>query len=386
MIWLRSASKMDESGQTTPAQLARIFGRLSLTSFGGPAAHIALMRDEMVDRRKWLDNGRFLDLVGVTNLIPGPTSTELAMHIGHDRAGWRGLVAAGLGFTLPASLVVLGLAWAYDEFGRSPLGESLLSGIKPVVVVIVATALLKLLKVAVQGWLTGLIVAAATMAYLFGINELLILGVGAGLVIVLRMAVGPGMLLLTGDVVALLGTGAETGSELGRLTLVFLKAGALLYGSGYVLAAFLHNDLVVEWGVMTEATLLDAIAIGQMTPGPLFTTATFIGYHLGGLPGAIIATLAIFLPSFVLVGSIARLGSLMRDRPAAAAFLDGVNAASLGLMAGVTWQLADDGIRDPLSVLLAAATALALWKTRLNPALLIVAGGLTGVLAGLWPA
>ena len=386
MIWLRSALMMDDSGQTTPAQLARIFARLSLTSFGGPAAHVALMRDEMVERRKWLDNHRFLDLVGVTNLIPGPTSTELAMHIGHDRAGWRGLWAAGLGFILPASLVVLGLAWAYDEFGSLPLGESLLSGIKPVVVVVVAVALLKLLRAAVQGWSTALVAAAATTAYLVGINELLILGVGAAVVIALRMAVGRGMLIFTGDVVALLGMAAEPGSELGRLTLVFLKAGALLYGSGYVLAAFLHNDLVAEWGVMSETTLLDAIAIGQMTPGPLFTTATFIGYHLGGLPGAIIATLAIFLPSFVFIGSIARLGSLMRERPAAAAFLDGVNAASLGLMAGVTWQLADDGIRDPLTVLLAGATALALWKTKLNPALLIVAGGLTGVLAGLWPA
>jgi chromate transporter len=340
------------------------------------------MRDEMVDRRQWLDNRRFLDLVGVTNLIPGPTSTELAMHVGHDRAGWRGLIAAGLGFILPASLVVLGLAWAYERYGRSSIGGSLLGGIKPVVVVVVAAALVKLLRFAVKGWLTGLVAAAAATAYLFGVNELLILGVGATLVIAMRLAVGTGMLLFS-DVVALLGPGSESGSELGRLALVFLKAGALLYGSGYVLAAFLHNDLVIEWGVMTEATLLDAIAIGQMTPGPLFTTATFIGYHLGGLPGAVIATLAIFLPSFILVGSIARLGSLMRERPAAAAFLDGVNAASLGLMAGVTWQLADDGINDPVTVLLAAATAVALWKTKLNPALLIFAGGLIGVIVGL---
>jgi chromate transporter len=374
---------MDEATPTTPAQLARIFGRLSLTSFGGPAAHIALLREEMVDRRQWLDNQRFLDLVGVSNLIPGPTSTELAMHIGHDRAGWRGLLAAGLGFILPASLVVLVLAWGYDRFGRSPIGESLLDGVKPVVVVVVAVALLKLLRVAVRGWLTGLVAAAATTAYLFGVNELLILGAGATLVIALRLAVGTGMLLFSGDVVALLGPGAESGTELGRLALVFLKVGALLYGSGYVLAAFLHNDLVVEWGVMTEATLLDAIAIGQMTPGPLFTTATFIGYQLGGLPGAVIATLAIFLPSFILVGSIARLGSLMRERPAAAAFLDGVNAASLGLMAGVTWQLADDGIKDPVTGLLAVATALAVWRTKLNPALLIAAGGLIGVIVGL---
>ncbi len=341
------------------------------------------MRDEMVDRRNWLDNRRFLDLVGVTNMIPGPTSTELAMHIGHDRAGWRGLFAAGLGFILPASLVVLVLAWGYERFGRSAIGESLLQGIKPVVVVVVAAALLKLLRAAVRGWLTGLVAAAATAAYLLGVNELLILGLGATLVIAQRLAVATGMLLLSGDVFALLGPGAEPAPELGRLALVFLKAGALLYGSGYVLAAFLHNDLVIEWGVMTEATLLDAIAIGQMTPGPLFTTATFIGYYLGGLPGAIIATLAIFLPSFILVGSIARLGSLMRQRPAAAAFLDGVNAASLGLMAGVTWQLADDGINDPVTFVLAAATVVALWKTKLNPALLIIAGGLIGVIAGL---
>ncbi|HEX5672382.1 MAG TPA: chromate transporter, partial [Acidimicrobiia bacterium] len=185
---------MDESAPTSPAQLALIFGRLSLTSFGGPAAHVALMRDEMVDRRNWLDNRRFLDLVGVTNLIPGPTSTELAMHIGHDRAGWRGLFAAGLGFILPASLVVLVLAWGYERFGRSAIGESLLQGMKPVVVVVVAAALLKLLRAAVRGWLTGLVAAAATAAYLLGVNELLILGLGATLVIAQRLAVATGML------------------------------------------------------------------------------------------------------------------------------------------------------------------------------------------------
>jgi chromate transporter len=369
--------------KASTGELFRIFSRLSVVSFGGPAAHIALMRDEAVDRKKWFDDQRFLDMVGLTNLIPGPNSTEMAMHIGHDRAGWRGLLVAGSSFILPASLIALGFAWAFRTYGQTPAGESLLRGIKPVVVVIVIQALIKLLGIAIKGWVTGFITVAAVAAYLFGVNELLILGAGTALVVGLRLLFGSGMLLLAADLPVLLGQNSETELiDLGRLFLVFLKAGAFLYGSGYVLAAFLHNDLVVDWAVLSETTLLDAIAIGQMLPGPLFTTATFIGFYLAGVPGAIIATTAIFLPSFIFVGAIARMGSFIRERPRAAIFLDGVNAASLGLMVGVTWQLADQGVNDILTLVLAGTAALALWKTRLNPALLIVAGGSIGVLAG----
>ncbi len=374
---------MDDSGHTPTGELARIFSRLSVVSFGGPAAHIALMRDETVERRNWFSDQRFLDMVGITSIIPGPNSTEMAMHIGHDRAGLRGLLVAGTSFILPASLIVLVFAWAYRTFGQTPIVESLLRGIKPVVVVVVIGALIRLRSVAVKGWMTGLIAAAAFFAYLFGVNELLILGTGAALVVGLRTMIGTGVLLLAADLPAMLSQNAASGAfDLGRLFLIFLKAGALLYGSGYVLAAFLHNDLVVDWAVMNESTLLEAIAIGQMLPGPLFTTATFVGYYLAGLPGAVVATAAIFLPSFVFVGAIARIGTYIREKPQAALFLDGVNAAAFGLMVGVTVQLAGQGIYDPFTATLAAVAALALWRTKLNPALLILAGGSIGLVAG----
>ncbi|HUO46852.1 MAG TPA: chromate efflux transporter [Acidimicrobiia bacterium] len=359
----------------------RTFGRLSVLSFGGPVAHIALMHEEVVARRRWIDEQRFLDLIGLTNLIPGPNSTELAMHIGHDRAGWKGLLTAGGAFILPASLIVLAVAWVYRRFGQTPVGGWILEGVKPVVVMIVAQALLKLLPVAVKGWLTALAGVAATAAYLVGVNEILILFVIAALV--MAISSGNGFVLLGPVAGSVLDPNTATGPfDLDRLAFVFLKVGALLYGSGYVLAAFLHNDLVERWGVLTNGQLLDAIAIGQTTPGPVFTTATFIGYYLFGLEGAAVATLAIFLPSFLLVAAVARWGSTVRRYPQTGAFLDGVNVASLGLMAGVTLQLAVEAIADPLSISLAVVAA-GLLLLKVNSVLVIVVGILAG-LAGGW--
>ncbi len=366
------------------AEVARLFGRMGFTAFGGPAAHISIMHDEVVTRRGWLDDRRFLDLIGVTNLIPGPNSTEMAMHIGHQRAGWRGLLAAGVSFIVPAALITLAFAWAYVEFGSTPGGEAILYGIEPVVVVIIAQALIRLGRSAMQGWLTGVIAVVAAITYLLGANELLILAVGAVLVLVLRTSIRSDLLAL-----AAVGAGGWAAAEvagteqisLGRLFLVFLEVGAFLYGSGYVLLAFLQNDLVDQLGVLTQDQLLDAVAIGQLTPGPVFTTATFVGYVLAGLPGAVVATVGIFLPAFVFVGAVTPIVRRIRDRVWTAALLDGVSAAALGLMAGVTLQLSREALVDPFTVGIAAMAALLLWRTRVNSAWLILGGALAGLAA-----
>jgi chromate transporter len=325
-----------------------------------------------------------LDLIGVTNLIPGPNSTEMAMHIGHERAGWRGLITAGASFILPAAMIVLIFAWAYVEYGDTPNGAAILYGIKPVVVIIVAQALIKLGRSALKGWLTAAVGVAATVAYLVGINELALLALGGATVLAVRTTIKPGLLsfapLAAGGWITAQATAADQIS-LGRLFLVFLKAGAFLYGSGYVLLAFLQNDLVEQLGVLSQDQLLDAVAIGQFTPGPVFTTATFIGYVLGGVPGAAVATIAIVLPSFIFVGAVTPIARRIRDRDWTAALLDGVNAAALGLMAGVTVQLTGDAITDPITILIAALTALLLWRVRVNSAWLILAGGAIGLAA-----
>ncbi len=388
-------TKGDGDGAGQIGQVTRLMGRLGFTAFGGPAAHIAMMHDEVVTRRGWMDDQRFVDLVGVTNLIPGPNSTEMAMHIGHERAGWRGLLAGGAAFILPAAAITLVLAWLYVEYGTTPRGEALLRGVKPVVVIIVAQALLKLGRSTLRGWRRGLVAVAALAAYLAGANELVILAGGAAVVFALRRAGAAGRAAplfvpgaggrgwLGGGLVAswLAAEGDAGAISLGRLFLVFFKAGALLYGSGYVLLAFLENDLVRGLGVLTQDQLIDAVAIGQLTPGPVFTTATFVGYVLAGVPGAAVATAGIFLPSFLLVGAVTPLARRVRDREWTAALLDGVNAAALGLMAGVTLILAGDAFVDPLSLALAAAAALILWRTRLNTAWLILVGALVGLVA-----
>jgi chromate transporter len=309
----------------------------------------------------------------------------MAMHVGHDRAGWRGLIAAGASFILPAALIVLAFAWAYVEYGNTPSGEALLYGIKPVVVMIVVQALIRLGRSAIKGWLTGMIGAGATAAYLLGFNELAILAIGGVAVLALRsVSTAPLTALLPflgGEAVAA-ATSIDSLS-LGRLFAVFLKAGAFLFGSGYVLLAFLHNDLVIGLEVLSEQQLLDAIAIGQFTPGPVFTTATFIGYLVAGWPGAVVATVGIFLPSFFFVAAITRLARRIRERSWAAALLDGINAAAMGLMAGVTFQLGVDALADLLSVVIGISAALLLWRTRVNTAWLIAGGGIVGLLATL---
>lgn len=371
-------------------ELASLFLKLGTIGFGGPAAHIALMREEVVGRRRWLGDQQFLDLVSATNLIPGPNSTELAIHIGHARAGWRGLVVAGVCFILPASLIVGASAWAYVRFGTVPEAERLLYGVKPVVIVIVVQALWSLARTSVKdAWLAllGIASAAATVS---GAHELLVLA-GAAAAGYGRQLVGAGSRSSSAGVVPLTfagaafgaaGTGLVARASLGTLFGVFFKSGALLFGSGYVLLAFLRVDLVERLHWLTEQQLLDAIAVGQVTPGPVFTTATFIGYLLAGPSGAVVATVAIFLPAFAFVAMTAPILPQLRRSPVAAAMLDGLNVASLALMAVVTWRLGISAVVDPLSAAIAAGAAVALIPFRVNSVWAIIGGAAVGLFAG----
>jgi chromate transporter len=373
-------------GRGKVGEVALLGLKLGFTAFGGPAAHIAMLRDEVVTRRKWVTDAHFLDLLGATNLIPGPNSTEMVMHVGHVRAGWRGLIVGGICFILPAFLIVLALAWAYVQYGTTPTAEWLLYGIKPVIIAVVLQALWGLTKTAVKGpFLTA--VGLATLAlYLLGINEIALL-VGGGLLVMVvknwrrlaRRGAAMAVLPLIGGAPAWAVAFQATASvSLTHLFLIFLKIGAVLYGSGYVLLAFLRNDLVVHTGWLTNQQLLDAVAIGQFTPGPVFTTATFIGYVLAGLPGAILATVGIFLPSFVFVAAVNPFIPRLRASPWMGALLDGVNIAALGLMAGVTMVLGRAAIVDWLTALLAVAAALLLIRFKVNSAWLVLGGGLVG--------
>ncbi len=365
--------------------------KLGFTAFGGPAAHIAMLHDEVVTRRKWIGEQRFLDLLGATNLIPGPNSTEMVIHIGHIRAGYAGLVAAGVGFIAPAFMIVLALAWLYVHYGTTPTAEWLLYGIKPVIIAIVFQALWSLGRKAIKGAFLAAAGIAVFVLYLLGLNELLLLfGVGL-LVMVVRMGVAYGRrrqqpgdgpmsaLLLWFSAASMTSLAQTVPVSLDRLFLVFLKVGAVLYGSGYVLLAFLRNDLVVNLGWLTDQQLLDAIAIGQFTPGPVFTTATFVGYVVAGFPGAVLATAGIFLPSFLFVALLNPLVPRMRSSVWLAALLDGVNVAALGLMAAVTWQLAQTAVTDWLTALLAVGTAVLLFRYKINSAWLVLGGGLVAL-------
>ena len=369
------------TGNTREVALA--FLRLGTIAFGGPVAHIAMMREELVRRRGWVSDERFVDLMSATNLIPGPNSTELAIHLGWDRARGRGLLAAGLCFILPAALIVTALAWAYVEHGTTPAATWVLDGVVPAVLAIVVWALAGLLPTAVRSRWLGLLAAAALAAYLLGVNELVVLvagGVVAGLARLLTTGrSGPAALLASLAVLF----PDPTAGQLAQLFWTFLKIASVLYGSGYVLLAFLEGDLVDRLGWVTQQQLLDAVSIGQVTPGPVFTTATFLGYLVAGLPGAFLATVGIFLPSFVFVGLLTRITDRLRSSPWTSTILDGVNAASLALMAGVSWQLGRATIVDGWAVAIFGAALVLLWRTRLNSAWYVLGGALVGIGLGL---
>jgi len=375
---------MAKSPRRNLLELAGVFLKLGLVGFGGPAAHVAMMEDEVVRRRGWLSRERFLDLLGATNLIPGPNSTEMAIHIGQLRAGWAGLVAAGVSFILPAFLIVLACGWAYVRFGALPASVGILYGVKPVIVAVVLQALWGLGRAATRTRAIAVVGVVSLAAVAAGVHELLVLFL-AGAALAARRRVHEarsggtvhGFLPLLS--VAAAGTSAAAiPFGLLPLFLFFLKVGSVLFGSGYVLLAFLRADLVERWGWLTEAQLLDAVAVGQVTPGPVFTTATFIGYVLGGTPGAVLSTLGIFLPAFAFVALSGPLVPRLRRSPVAGAFLDGVNVASIALMAVVTARLARVAVADVPALVLALASAVLLIRFRVNSAWLVLGGAALG--------
>jgi chromate transporter len=360
------------------AELARLFLKLGTLGFGGPAAHVALMEEEVVRRRGWLTAEEFLDLVGAVNLLPGPNSTELAIAIGRRRGGTAGLLVAGICFILPSTLLVLASAWAYRKFGRLPVVEGLWRGVKPVVVAVVAVALVRFAISAVRSRELVAVAALALGLAAAGVHELLVLLLGGLAAIAFRFprrSISAGAVILPFVWVS---AGAD-GPGLGRLFLFFLQVGATLYGSGYVLLSYLRQGLVQRGGWLTEAELLDAVAIGQITPGPVSTTATFVGYLLAGVPGGLVATVGIFLPAFLLVGVSAALLARVRASATLRALLDGVNVGALALMAAVTWQLGRAAV-DGWETLLVGVTSLALLWAGINSAWLIAAGAAAGLL------
>lgn len=381
----------DSIDKTELKELALLFFKLGVTSFGGPAGHIAMMEDEVVQRRRWLARDKFLDLLGATNLIPGPNSTEMAIHIGYLRAGWAGLVVAGSCFILPSMIIVGVIAWAYVRFGKLPQVESLMYGVKPVIIAVILQALYRLGRDAVKAWYWALVGLACAVLNLLGIDELLLLGGTGALVGITRWlttARKKGASLISLAASAPLGllmqgaqaTGALASFSMWSLFLVFLKTGSVLFGSGYVLLAFLRTDLVERLGWLTESQLIDAVAIGQVTPGPVFTTATFIGYVLGGITGAIVGTVGIFLPAFFFVAVSGPLVPRIRKSATAAAILDGVIVASLALMAVVTWRLGRAAIIDLPTVVLFVVSVVLLVRFRLNSALLVLGGAVFGLI------
>ncbi len=367
-------------------QIALSFLRLGTIAFGGPAAHIAMMEEEFVRRRGWVSRADFLDVLGASNLIPGPSSTEMAIHIGHQRAGWRGLVIAGVCFIVPAMLIVMICAWAYAAFGSLPQVQSVMYGVKPVIIAVVVQALWGLARGAVKNRFLAAIGLIATVAALSGGNVLIVL-LAAGAIAAARvwlsekaaggfaagLPAGKHLIASASSVIV-----AAPISMLG-LFLIFLKFGAVIFGSGYVLLAFLQADLVSRLHWLTQSQLLDAVAVGQVTPGPVFTTVTFIGYLLGGIPGAIVATVGIFLPGFLFVAASRPLIPRIRSSKIAGAFLDGVNVGAVALMIAVSWQLGRAAIFDFSSGAVAICSAIGLIFFRINSAWLVLAGALIGI-------
>jgi chromate transporter len=384
-------------------ELALFFLRLGVTAFGGPAAHIAIMEDELVRRRKWLSREKFLDLLGASSLIPGPSSSELAIHIGYLRAGWAGLLIGGACFISPAATLVGIIAWAYVRFGHLAAIAALLYGVKPVVIAVIVQALWGLGRTAVKSWILAIAGTVCVALSFAQVNVLLIL-FGTGAILAGMQALSrnrKGNHKPAGALTMLsVWRGARTGFArifpwagatgaaavipgMWPLFLVFLKIGSIVFGSGYVLLAFLRADLVAHRAWVTDAQLVDAVAIGQVTPGPVFTTATFLGYLLRGPVGAFVATVGIFLPAFILVAVSGPLIPLIRRSATAGAFLDGVNVASLALMAAVSYQLGRAAIVDWVTIGLTIASAVLLLRFRINSAWLVLGGAILGVAARL---
>jgi chromate transporter len=389
----KEATDPTQPAKGSASEVAKLFLKLGTIAFGGPAAHIAMMHNEMSRRRRWVSEERFLDLLGAANLIPGPSSTELAIYLGYEHAGWKGLISAGVCFILPAMLMVLAIAWAYVNYGATPQATWILYGIKPVIVAIIIQALWGLLKTAVKGPVlagAGILVLGL---YLLDFNPVALL-LGSGLLVTLlkngwwlgrrqRTTGASAVFFSTVGVPAVVASMAQVPFSLTTLFITFLKLGSVVFGSGYVLLAFLRNDFVHRLGWLTDRQILDAVAIGQFTPGPVFTTATFIGYVVGGLTGAMLATVGIFLPAFIFVAIVFPIIGMLRQSRWSSGFLDGVNVGALGLMAGVTWQLGRAAVIDWVTAGLALISCVLVFVVKINSVWLVLGGGAVGLITKL---
>ena len=351
-------------------EIGVLFLRLGVFAFGGPAAHIAMMRTEVVGKLKWMDDKQFLDLLGLTQLIPGPNSTELAIHIGHTKAGWRGLILAGLAFIIPAVLITLAFAYAYKAYGSLPSIQSWIFGLKPAIIAIILFAIWPMAKAQMTQSRHYVVGVLAIILGLTGISEIvLILGIGLFFL---------SYELLRRRTVLLFGAPMLVGMGLGQIFWNFLKIGSILYGSGYVLFAFLEAELV-QTGYLRKEVLMDAIVVGQMTPGPVFSSVSFIGYQLASWEGAALATVGVFLPSFVFVGLLVPLIKIIKDNNYFASFLEGVNLASLVLIVVVCIQFSRETLLDPKALLIWVVSMLVLWRfTSLNTAWLLIGAAVAG--------
>ncbi|MFC5272379.1 chromate efflux transporter [Adhaeribacter terreus] len=370
---------MTENKKGNLTEIAGLFLKLGAISFGGPAAHIAMMEDEVVKKRQWISQAHFLDLIGATNLIPGPNSTEMTMHCGHERAGWAGLIVAGLSFILPAVLITMGFAWLYSAYGQLPEVAPFIYGIKPAVIAIILSAVISLGQKALKNLELGVLGTITLVICLFGVNEIVALfscGVVGILLYFIKSfrktapAISPLLLLQT--------AGEEFQISNFKILLSFLKVGALLYGSGYVLFAFLDAELVSK-GLLTRKELIDAVAVGQFTPGPVLSTATFIGWQLGGFWGALAATIGIFLPSFLFVAMLNPLIPRLRKSPILSAFLDAVNVASVAVILAVMVEMSRDTLTDWRAILIAVISfVVVFYFKKLNSAFIVIGGAMLG--------
>lgn len=374
-------SEIQANNEVSLSEIARLFLKLGIIGFGGPAAHIAMMQDEVVTKRKWIDEQHFLDMTGATNLIPGPNSTEMAIHIGYAKGGWKGLIIAGLCFILPAVLITGFFAWLYKQYGQLPEFQPFIYGIKPAVIAIILSAVFPLAKKSLKSIelaILGILVLAGS---LLSINEIYLM-FGAGLLMLLYTSIKnkksvhlfsflPMSLLQVTQTTLVTATNT-------KLFLIFLKIGAILYGSGYVLFAFLDTELVAT-GILTRTQLMDAIAVGQFTPGPVFSSVTFIGYQINGIPGALISTLGIFLPSFFFVGLLIPIIKKMRNYTLFSAFLDAVNVASVAIILAICIIMAKDTITDWRTIVIAVTSiAFTFGFRKVNSAFVVIGGAVLG--------
>jgi chromate transporter len=365
-------------------ELARLFLKLGIIGFGGPAAHIAMMQDEVVTKRKWLSEQHFLDLMGATNLIPGPNSTEMAIHIGHEKGGWKGLIVAGLCFILPAVFITGIFAWLYKQYGQIPEVQPFVYGIKPAIIAIILGAVYPLAKKSLKSFELAVIGVGVLVCSLLNFNEIyLMFGAGfIGLFLTLLKTNKSTNSFLTLPFLQISTANYLSATNL-NLFWIFLKIGAILYGSGYVLFAFLDTELV-STGLLTRTQLIDAIAVGQFTPGPVFSSVTFIGYQINGVTGAIVSTIAIFLPSFVFVALLNPMVKKMRNSILFSAFLDAVNVASVAIIAAVCFDMGKDTITDWRTILIAVLSmVIAFGYKKLNSAFVVLGGSLIGYLLTL---